>query len=790
MGQVKGKPTRENMLAKLKNIPGEKFVHITEEWNDKNQIKISEYKQILEDSVFVPCPSGWGGAIGLKDCFRLYETLEAGSIPIVEKDDYKYFDSFFPGHPLIQVSTDWNEIEDIINELLKDKDELKAYNEKLIKWWVDYKSNLKSKITKHFQIKKQTFTPHSDDQIKIENSISQSKHPGFQDFLKFLKKSKINSMAEVGVFKGESTIHYANIVNKIYAIDPWLKNYDSNDKAASLDMEYIEQSFDNNTSSFNNIIKIKDLSINACKLIPDNSLDLIYLDAGHSYESVKEDLLHWIPKISHNGYIAGHDYFDKASECYKKYGVIHWPGVAQAVNEIVGKPEFRFGDSSWAQQLNKTYTSNKLAIIIQSCDHYDFLWDGWKNYFLKNWDFSIPAEVYFCTEDKDFTCDNITNIKTGKCQSKKIKGARTFSGRMKNIVNQIKQDYILYLQEDMWLHKPIDKKLFIDSFDYFVDKGLNAFNFGYKLAVNRKFSMENEVFSIDDFKQYTNTYINDKRVYKRLCEVGHLKTYNPFSVTHHSCFFKKDFMLKYLCIEGEKPIDNEINSSKRIAIDYKNTSPLIQGIDHKWYEHVCDNGSLNKAGLTLSSDTQKLKTCFINIPRNCPIKQKWKLALAALSRNENVLLVSSNLLKVSDKQSIKDYIEEDIDIITSQHNYEEWGVKLNTKITSSFIYIKSSIKSIKLINNLITELTNIKEDKRFYSYKEHFSDCVLENNINNSNLKVKLIPNTEFCVSEEIYGKNIEHYKSNPPTYINFDRNVYTEELKKVYFYASPHNKR
>lgn len=588
MGQVKGKPTRETMLAKLKNIPGEKFLHVTEEWNDKNQIKISKYKQILKDSVFVPCPSGWGGAVGLKDCFRLYETLEAGSIPIVEKDDYKYFDSFFPGHPLIQVSTDWEEIEDVINELLKDKDQLKAYNEKLIKWWSDYKATLKAKI----------------------------------------------------------------------------------------------------------------------------------------------------------------------------------------------------------KEITKPSQKNRLAIVIQTCDHYDFLWEGWKKHFLKNWDFSIPAEIYFCTENKDFSCNNITNIKTGKCESKKNKGPKTFSGRMKNIIQQISQDNILYLQEDMWLHKPIDKKLFINSFDYFINNNLNAFNFGHKLAVNRKFSMDNEVFSIDDFKQYTNTYINDKQVYKRLCEVGHIKTYNPFSITHHSCFFKRDFMLKYLCIEGEKPIDNEINSSKRIAIDYKNTSPLIEGVDYKWYEHVCDNGALNKVGLSLSRCTQKSKTCFINIPRNCSIKQKWKLALAVLNRNENVLLVSSNLLKVSNKQCIKDYIEEDIDIITSQHNYDKWGVKLSTNITSSFIYIKSSIKSIRLIDNLITQLSNINEDERFYSYKEHFSDYILENNINNSELKVKLIPNTEFCVSEEIYGKNIQHYKSNPPAYINFDRNVYTEELKQICINESSYNKR
>lgn len=780
LGQVKGKPTRENMLAELKQVRGEHFIHITEKWNDANQINVQEYKQILSDSIFVPCPSGWGGDRGLKDCFRLYEALEAGSIPIVEKDDFAYFDKFFPGHPFLQIPSDWLGISNDLESLLEDPKKLQEYNDELIKWWSDYKTNLKSKITEKFKVKRYTSSPHSSNQKKIENSISQSSHPGFQDFLNFLKKSNINSMAEVGVFKGESTIHYAGIVNKIYAIDPWLKDYDLNDKAARLDMDYIEQCFDDNISSFNNIIKIKDLSINACKLIPDNSLDLIYLDAGHSYKSVKEDLVHWIPKIRNNGYIAGHDYFDETSESYKKNGVIHWPGVARAVDEIVGKPKFRFGDSSWAQQLNRTRASNKLAIVIQSCDHYDFLWDGWKNCFLKNWDFSIPAEIYFCTEDKDFTCDGITNIKTGKCETQNINGASTFSSRMKNAIQQIDADYILYLQEDMWPHQPIDSKLFNDAFQYCIDQDLNVLNFGYKLGANRKFNMNNEIFSIDDFKQYTDTYIGGKQVYNRLCSVDHLKSYNPFSVTHHSCFFKKEFLQKYLCIEGETPIENEVKSSHRIHRDHLNQNPKIQGIDYKWYEHVCEGGKLNEIGKSLTF----VKTYFTSIDRNIKIQNKWAVILHKLKSGCNVFAATSNLYSVNKKQTIQQYIDVDTDIALCEHNYNAWGCNIESKLSSAYIYIKNSPQTIALIEALHFQLSNIQEDDRFFSYKEQYADYALQKLIESQGdgLKIKKIKNDQFAVSEEIYGKNIEYYKSNPPAYINFDRNVYTEELKKVYF--------
>ncbi|MBT5491708.1 class I SAM-dependent methyltransferase, partial [bacterium] len=38
------------------------------------------------------------------------------------------------------------------------------------------------------------------------------------------------------------------------------------------------------------------------------TLDFIYIDANHTYESAKEDIQLWYPKIKVGGMISGHDY--------------------------------------------------------------------------------------------------------------------------------------------------------------------------------------------------------------------------------------------------------------------------------------------------------------------------------------------------------------------------------------------------------------------------------------------------------------------------------------------------
>ena len=54
--------------------------------------------------------------------------------------------------------------------------------------------------------------------------------------------------------------------------------------------------------------------------ISNGTFDLLFIDADHSYESVKQDIEDWLPKIKVGGKISGHD-----------YGNV--PGVGKAVNE-------------------------------------------------------------------------------------------------------------------------------------------------------------------------------------------------------------------------------------------------------------------------------------------------------------------------------------------------------------------------------------------------------------------------------------------------------------------------
>jgi hypothetical protein len=50
-------------------------------------------------------------------------------------------------------------------------------------------------------------------------------------------------------------------------------------------------------------------SLDAAKEIPDGSLDFVYIDALHDFDSVMSDMIAWSPKVRRDGIVSGHDYF-------------------------------------------------------------------------------------------------------------------------------------------------------------------------------------------------------------------------------------------------------------------------------------------------------------------------------------------------------------------------------------------------------------------------------------------------------------------------------------------------
>jgi hypothetical protein len=71
------------------------------------------------------------------------------------------------------------------------------------------------------------------------------------------------------------------------------------------------------------VVVVADSAV-ACGLFPDQSIDWVHLDARHDYESVKADIIRWLPKVKPGGWLSGDD-----------YDALKWPEVMQAVRELL-----------------------------------------------------------------------------------------------------------------------------------------------------------------------------------------------------------------------------------------------------------------------------------------------------------------------------------------------------------------------------------------------------------------------------------------------------------------------
>ena len=156
----------------------------------------------------------------------------------------------------------------------------------------------------------------------------------YQDLYTEVVKNAGNDdvFVEVGAWFGKSTNYLAQQIReskkniKFTTVDTW-KGTDDEDIHQNIVGAFngdIFYEFVDNTilsDNYGGIDMIKDTSRNAANNFSNNSIDYIMLDAGHSYDALKDDLEVWYNKVKPGGIVSGDD-----------YGVFY--GVTQAADEF------------------------------------------------------------------------------------------------------------------------------------------------------------------------------------------------------------------------------------------------------------------------------------------------------------------------------------------------------------------------------------------------------------------------------------------------------------------------
>jgi len=175
-------------------------------------------------------------------------------------------------------------------------------------------------------IKSVRFFPHWD-----ETSILQV--TGFLHLVNYIVDHKwpINNWIEIGSHLGESSTLLFGFpqIKKIHIIEQ-----------SKYSCQLLNNKFEHKIIT-NNCIVHHGHSKNILPLFLDNSIDCVYIDGDHSFNSVKEDMELSINKLVAGGFLCGHDYSKS------------WPGVIDAVNFFISNSNYSpkdlilFEDSSW-----------------------------------------------------------------------------------------------------------------------------------------------------------------------------------------------------------------------------------------------------------------------------------------------------------------------------------------------------------------------------------------------------------------------------------------------------------
>jgi hypothetical protein len=174
----------------------------------------------------------------------------------------------------------------------------------------------------------------------------------YSDIVAFTPPNSPEKFVEIGAWKGTSISYAAvEIINSgknitIDSVDTWEGSPGEQDL---MDDESIRNNtlygeFIRNIEPVKHVVTpVKMPSVEAAKLYDDNSLFFVFIDGSHLYESIKADIIAWLPKVKLGGFIGGHD-IDQPEE---------FNGVRKAVDELIGPNNIIIYNKGWASWLHR-----------------------------------------------------------------------------------------------------------------------------------------------------------------------------------------------------------------------------------------------------------------------------------------------------------------------------------------------------------------------------------------------------------------------------------------------------
>ncbi len=150
---------------------------------------------------------------------------------------------------------------------------------------------------------------------------------------------KCKKIVEFGSLHGRSTRAMADNMpsgGKIWAVDPWNGNYQTEDGKQVDFTTYVMPYFVMNLRDHIDLHRVIPVRQFSYQFSLPFEVDMVFIDGDHRYDTVVKDIKKAYELLRPGGLISGHDYEHPK-----------WPSLKQAVDELVGVPNLVEGSIWW-----------------------------------------------------------------------------------------------------------------------------------------------------------------------------------------------------------------------------------------------------------------------------------------------------------------------------------------------------------------------------------------------------------------------------------------------------------